>query len=99
LRLVSWMRAKLFTITATPPRWRGSRAACSRLLPSPGGRGGGSRGGAGRVNRLGGAASGRRDKMPQGERRSKTQASSRPQPPPGSGTLLQAWAEGGEVGK
>lgn len=30
-----WIRAKLFTITARPPRCRGSKAACSRLLPSP----------------------------------------------------------------
>ena len=30
-----WILAKDLTITAAPPRCRGSRAACSRLLPSP----------------------------------------------------------------
>lgn len=30
-----WILAKDLTITAAPPRCRGSKAACSRLLPSP----------------------------------------------------------------
>jgi len=35
LRLVSWIRAKLRTMTAAQPRCRGSMAACSREDPSP----------------------------------------------------------------
>lgn len=30
-----WILAKLLVMMARPPRWRGSRAACSRLEPSP----------------------------------------------------------------
>ncbi len=33
--IVPWIRAKLLTMMALPPRCRGSRAACSLLLPSP----------------------------------------------------------------
>ena len=35
LRFVSWMRAKLRAMINTPPRYRGSIAACSRDEPSP----------------------------------------------------------------